>query len=155
MPLLTGNSTVGELKTRINDIDSRTDATTLANAVAIASNDRIVFYDMSLAQSYRVDISNFLNSAILVSNTATLRNSLGLGPSSTLFAANWAMFDSSEGLIEGLGSTAYLIPNLSNALTSVSNYITKRSTGFQINAADDVFNTSGSTYVYMAIRTTM
>lgn len=62
-------------------------------------------------------------------------------------SANWVVFDSERSFSD------FLIPNLSNSEVNVPGAITTSSTGFQItSAASSSFNSSGDTYIYMAIR---
>lgn len=63
---------------------------------------------------------------------------------------NWQIIDTMRGMVVG-GVDAALQANLSNAESSVD-YISPTATGFQVTSASSEVNTSGSTYIYMAIR---
>ncbi len=63
---------------------------------------------------------------------------------------DWCLIDSMRGFVVG-GADAVLNPNLSNAESSID-YVRPTATGFQINSTSLEVNTSGSTYIYIAIR---
>jgi hypothetical protein len=63
---------------------------------------------------------------------------------------NWQLLDSMRGMPVG-SADATLQANLANAESSV-NYVSPTATGFQITSTSTEVNTSGSTYIYMAIR---
>jgi hypothetical protein len=63
---------------------------------------------------------------------------------------NWQIIDSMRGMPVG-SADATLQANLANAESSV-NYVSPTATGFQITSTSTEVNTSGSTYIYMAIR---
>lgn len=60
---------------------------------------------------------------------------------------NWRIFDAAR----GIGST-FLYANLSNAEVSAAGMLSASSSGFQVTNAGGDMNTSGQTYIYMAIR---
>lgn len=64
--------------------------------------------------------------------------------------SNWAILDIVRGLNMQSGDES-LSPN-STSIGTVSQYINPTATGFQIATTNALFNTSGSTYIYMAIR---
>ncbi len=69
-------------------------------------------------------------------------------------ADNWIMYDNMRGMPASdvnTGNTKYLRPNLSNA-ESGGFTIAPTATGFQINTVGGTVNTSGDTYIYIAIR---
>ena len=88
---------------------------------------------------------------------ALLNVSLGYEPqwilaraSST--TANWRIFDNMRGWPAPSGQDAgALFPNLSNAETANGDLIYPTSTGFQLST-NGTLNTSGATYIYIAIR---
>jgi hypothetical protein len=63
---------------------------------------------------------------------------------------NWQVIDSMRGMPVG-SADATLQANLANAQSSVE-YLSPTATGFQITSTNTQVNTSGSTYIYMAIR---
>lgn len=63
---------------------------------------------------------------------------------------NWQIIDSMRGMPVG-SADATLQANLSSAESSVE-YLSPTATGFQITSTSTEVNTSGSTYIYMAIR---
>lgn len=63
---------------------------------------------------------------------------------------NWQIIDSMRGMPVG-SAAATLQANLSNSESSVD-YISPTSTGFQITSMSSEVNTSGSSYIYLAIR---
>lgn len=62
----------------------------------------------------------------------------------------WAMFDATRGLVSG--NDAILYANTSDAEYGGSNWVAPTSTGFTISLFTSTLNTSGSDYVYLAIR---
>jgi hypothetical protein len=71
-----------------------------------------------------------------------IKNATGTG--------NWQVIDSMRGMAVG-SADATLQANLTNAESSVE-YLIPTATGFQITSGSTEVNTSGSTYIYMAIR---
>ena len=63
---------------------------------------------------------------------------------------NWAILDNVRGLLVG-NTDRVLVANQSLAESSIT-AVTPTATGFQLNTTDGVYNASGSTYVYIAIR---
>ena len=63
---------------------------------------------------------------------------------------DWNLIDNMRGFTVG-GTDAELNPNLSSA-ESTGTFVTPTATGFQINTTDAGYNTSSSTYIYIAIR---
>lgn len=63
---------------------------------------------------------------------------------------NWQIIDSMRGMSVG-SADATLQANSTNTESSV-NYINPTATGFQITSTNSEMNTSGSTYIYLAIR---
>ena len=63
---------------------------------------------------------------------------------------NWQIIDSMRGMPVG-SADATLQANLSSAESSIE-YLSPTATGFQLTSTSSEVNTSGSTYVYMAIR---
>jgi len=67
-------------------------------------------------------------------------------------SGNWFIFDNMRGIPTG-GDTSYLTANLATAEgTALANAIDLSATGFQIKTTSSALNTSGSTYIYIAIR---
>jgi hypothetical protein len=65
---------------------------------------------------------------------------------------NWFLFDNMRGIPTG-GDTSYLTANLATAEgTALANAIDLSATGFQIKTTSAALNTSGSAYIYIAIR---
>jgi hypothetical protein len=64
---------------------------------------------------------------------------------------NWAVFDVMRGMPVSTTANAMLAPNLSDAEFS-SGFVKPNATGFQITNTGGGFNSSGETYIYMAIR---
>lgn len=71
-----------------------------------------------------------------------IRNTSGTG--------NWQIIDSMRGMPVG-SADANLQANQANAESSVD-YVSPTATGFQVTSTSSEVNTSGSTYIYMAIR---
>ncbi|MGI9142460.1 MAG: DUF7483 domain-containing protein [Fluviibacter sp.] len=65
-------------------------------------------------------------------------------------AGNWQLIDNMRGMPVGYAD-ATLQANLSSAESSVD-YVSPTATGFQVTSTSTEVNTSGSTYIYMAIR---
>jgi hypothetical protein len=64
---------------------------------------------------------------------------------------NWSIFDSKRGLVTG-GDEPWLRANLSDAELLGNDFFDATSTGFQFVSGNGAVNTSGDTYIYMAIR---
>ena len=73
----------------------------------------------------------------------------GTGPTTT--ASNWMLFDNMRGIVTG-GIDPVLYANLTNAEVSSLGYIDVSATGFQVTVNNTNVNTSGDTYIYIAIR---
>jgi hypothetical protein len=63
---------------------------------------------------------------------------------------DWNLIDNMRGFVVG-GTDSELNPNLSSA-ESTGTFVTPTATGFQINTTDTGYNSSGQTYIYIAIR---
>ena len=66
-------------------------------------------------------------------------------------AAPWLITDNMRGMTVG-NVDSFLQANASDAEANYFNYMSPTATGFQIVTADSWFNTSGGTYIYIAIR---
>jgi hypothetical protein len=65
--------------------------------------------------------------------------------------ADWKLVDNMRGLTAG-STDAELTPNLNTAQENTGTFVDPTSTGFQLNTIDGNYNTSGGTYIYIAIR---
>jgi hypothetical protein len=72
----------------------------------------------------------------------------GCGPTTT--ASNWYIVDNMRGIPTG-SADSILLPNTSGAEISLEQ-LSVNSTGFNITATSSAVNTSGDTYIYIAIR---
>ena len=70
----------------------------------------------------------------------------------TTSTANWVEMDSMRGMAVGSGGDSILYPNLSNAESNGYDFVDPTATGFNITTTSNLYNTSGNTYIYMAIR---
>lgn len=66
-------------------------------------------------------------------------------------SGNWAMLDVMRGIATG-GSDAELYANLNNSEVNDTQHLDINADGFAIKTSSSDFNTSGSKYIYMAIR---
>jgi hypothetical protein len=66
-------------------------------------------------------------------------------------AGNWTMLDSARGIATLGAADAVLLPNTTAAEAS-SDRLSTSSTGFQLTSTNAAVNTSGATYIYMAVR---
>ena len=66
-------------------------------------------------------------------------------------SASWAMFDTMRGIRTG-GKTQTLSADLTNAEGDYTNFATVTATGFHAGYNDNYTNSSGDTYIYLAIR---
>jgi hypothetical protein len=101
---------------------------------------------------------NVISCGSYTGNGSTQSISLGYEPQYILFknttdAASWYVVDVMRGLPTG-GDDQLLIPNLSAAELTVGDVINVNATGFDVTTSS-VANTSGKTYIYMAIRRPM
>ena len=64
---------------------------------------------------------------------------------------NWQIVDNMRGMPVG-SADATLQANLSGAEITTADYVSPNSTGFQVVSTNSTVNTSGSTYIYIAIR---
>ena len=63
----------------------------------------------------------------------------------------WGIFDNMRGIVDG-GNDPYLMTNLSSAEDTSFNGLKLTSTGFQLETSQDFLNSSGDSYLYIAIR---
>jgi hypothetical protein len=66
-------------------------------------------------------------------------------------SANWGILDNMRGVTTG-GNDALLFPDLSNAEVFDADRVDFNSTGFTVKDTGNIFNGSGNTYIYIAIR---
>jgi len=64
----------------------------------------------------------------------------------------WWLTDNMRGFSVGSGGDAFLFPNSSGTESSGWDFVNPTATGFDVTTSDDNFNTSGITYIYIAIR---
>jgi hypothetical protein len=65
---------------------------------------------------------------------------------------DWWMLDNMRGFTVPSVNDAYLVPNLTSAEAATQDIMSPTATGFQLSTSGPMFNGSGSTYVYIAIR---
>ena len=65
-------------------------------------------------------------------------------------SASWALFDNMRGITDG--DDAILFANTTAAESTSGNGLDLTSTGFRVRGTSTTYNTSGSTYIYIAIR---
>jgi hypothetical protein len=70
----------------------------------------------------------------------------------TDFSSDWSLADNMRGFLSGSSRWARLRPNLADAEADVATAARLTPTGFVIESTDSDFNSSGATYIYIAIR---
>jgi len=65
---------------------------------------------------------------------------------------DWFLFDNMRGIVTGTGGDLYLNPNTNGAEGASGTYIAANATGFTLEGTTSGFNSSGGTYIYIAIR---
>jgi len=65
---------------------------------------------------------------------------------------DWFLFDNMRGIVTGTGGDLYLNPNTTGAEGASGTYIAANATGFTLEGTTSGFNSSGGTYIYIAIR---
>jgi hypothetical protein len=69
----------------------------------------------------------------------------------TTGTTEWVLLDNMRGMAV-TGNSQYLRPNSSGAESGFENFLAPTATGFQVNSNDSWINSSGNTYIYIAIR---
>lgn len=69
----------------------------------------------------------------------------------SLGGVGWSLVDNMRGFVSGSGNDALLQPNVADAEVS-ANFVAPLATGFQPEVSGGDFNSSGQTYIYIAIR---
>jgi hypothetical protein len=69
----------------------------------------------------------------------------------TTGTTEWVLLDNMRGM-DVTGNSQYLRPNSSGAEGGFENFLAPTATGFQVNSNDSWINSSGNTYIYIAIR---
>lgn len=71
---------------------------------------------------------------------------------SSAAGTNWEMIDSMRGFTVGSAGDSSLRANLTSAEVTATEYISPTATGFNVTTSAGAVNTSGDTYIYIAIR---